>query len=109
MNNHGSNHGQWRQAAATRAGEGASGESGRDATGHQYGRRIEADRSWTVYHVFTGVPAHAEDRSMIGLSRSDATESMLSLNHRHGGSRKAQATPAAGFRPSPCAVEGYGQ
>ena len=109
MKNHGNDHGQWRQAAATRVGEGASAASGRDATGHQYGRRIEADRSWTVYHVFTGVPAFTEDRSMIGLSRSDATESMLSLNHRHGGSRKAQTTPSAGFRPSPCAAEGYGQ
>ncbi len=109
MKNFGNDHGQRRQAAGSRVGEGAGVASGRDAAGHQYGRRIEAERFRTVYHVFTGVPADAEDRSMTGLSRSDATESMLSLNHRHGGSRKAQATPAAGFRPSPCAVEGYGQ
>ncbi|WP_246694130.1 hypothetical protein [Mesorhizobium sp. M2E.F.Ca.ET.209.01.1.1] len=47
---------------------------------HQYGRRVEADRSWTVYHVFTGIPAHVNGASMIGLSRSEATKNMLSLN-----------------------------
>lgn len=47
---------------------------------HQYGRRVEADRSWTVYHVFTGIPAHVNGASLIGLSRSEATKSMLSLN-----------------------------
>ena len=51
----------------------------------QYGRRIEADRSWTVYHVFTGVPAHADGQIMTGLSRSDATDGMLSLNGRNRG------------------------
>jgi hypothetical protein len=25
-----------------------------DAINHQYGRRIEIDRSWTVYHIRTG-------------------------------------------------------
>jgi hypothetical protein len=47
---------------------------------HQYGRRVEADRSWTVYHVFTGIPVHVNGASMIGLSRSEATKNMLSLN-----------------------------
>ena len=27
-------------------------------TGSDYGRRVEGDRSWTVYHVFTGAPAN---------------------------------------------------
>ncbi|WP_081623603.1 hypothetical protein [Hoeflea sp. 108] len=49
----------------------------------QYGRRIEADRSWTIYHVFTGVPASREGLRMIGLSRSVATDGMLSLNRRN--------------------------
>ena len=48
----------------------------------QYGRRIEADRSWTVYHVFTGVPAQFETGAMTGLSRADATSAMLALNLR---------------------------
>lgn len=49
---------------------------------HQYGRRMEVDRSWTVYHVFTGVPADADCGATTGLSRVDATDRMMSLN-RH--------------------------
>lgn len=45
-----------------------------------YGRRVEIDRSWTVYHVFTGVPADAGDGVMTGLSRGDATDRMMCLN-----------------------------
>ncbi|MDG4903520.1 hypothetical protein P9217_25890 [Mesorhizobium sp. WSM4989] len=55
---------------------------------HQYGRRVEADRSWTIYHVFTGIPAHVNGASMIGLSRSEATRSMLSLNFCNSERRK---------------------
>jgi hypothetical protein len=54
--------------------------SGRDFRDRQYGRRVEADRSWTVYHVFSGIPAHVDGAFMIGLTRDDATQSMLSLN-----------------------------
>ena len=46
------------------------GASARAPSDEQYGRRIEADRSWTIYHVFTGVPASREGLEMIGLSRS---------------------------------------
>jgi hypothetical protein len=53
-----------------------------------YGRRIESDRCWTVYHVYTGVPARIEGRFMTGLSQSDATESMLSLNQSNVARRK---------------------
>lgn len=49
---------------------------------HQYGRRVEADRSWTVYHVFTGVPANCGGGAMTGLSRTEATVRMLRLNCR---------------------------
>ena len=47
---------------------------------HQYGRRIEMDKSWTVYHVFTGEPARVDGVTLTGLSRTQATEKMLSLN-----------------------------
>lgn len=72
-------------------------ESGREASGvsetrhsrsaddrrdRQFGRRVEADRSWTVYHVFTGVPADGGSAAMTGLSRADATDMMMSLNRR---------------------------
>ena len=43
--------------------ENEGGAPGRDPMDHQYGRRIEADRSWTVYHVFTGEPARCRERS----------------------------------------------
>ncbi|MFP1633776.1 hypothetical protein ACLB6G_18755 [Zhengella sp. ZM62] len=46
----------------------------------QYGRRIETDRSWTVYHVFSGIPARAGGEILTGLSRSAATAGMLALN-----------------------------
>ncbi|MDX8450191.1 hypothetical protein [Mesorhizobium captivum] len=55
---------------------------------HQYGRRVEPDRSWTVYHVFTGIPAHVDGAFMIGLSRSEATKSMLCLNVRNSERRR---------------------
>ena len=50
------------------------------STGSCYGRRVEGDRSWTVYHQFTGVPAYIGGITMTGLSRSRATDKMLSLN-----------------------------
>jgi hypothetical protein len=68
--------------------ENEGGAPGRDLTEHQYGRRVEADRSWTVYHVFTGVTARVGDNSMTGLSRLQATSSMMSLNHRNAERRK---------------------
>jgi hypothetical protein len=46
----------------------------------QFGRRVELDRSWTVYHVFTGVPARVDGLTLTDLSRSAATDGMLSLN-----------------------------
>lgn len=57
----------------------------------QYGRRIEADRSWTVYHVFTGCPAREGGRLLTGLSRANATERMLTFNRRNA--RQQRTTP----------------
>lgn len=48
----------------------------------QYGRRIEIDGSWTVYHVFTGIPVQRAGIPMAGLSRADATSRMLLNNQR---------------------------
>ena len=47
---------------------------------HQFGRRVELDRSWTVYHVFTGLVANVGFGAMTGLSKVDATDKMMSLN-----------------------------
>ncbi|MCR4265139.1 hypothetical protein [Nitratireductor sp. ZSWI3] len=43
--------------------ENEGGAVGRHALDEQYGRRIETDRSWTVYHVSSGVPARAGGRT----------------------------------------------
>lgn len=71
-----------RIATALSAWENEGGAPGRDFIDHQYGRRIEADRSWTIYHVFTGSPASFDGEIMTGLSRMDATDGMLRLNLR---------------------------
>ena len=68
--------------------ENAGGAQACDFGNHQYGRRVEADHSWTVYYVFTGIPAHVNGASMIGLSRTEATKTMLSLNFCNSGRRK---------------------
>ncbi len=60
----------------------------RDSLDHHYGRRVEMDRSWTVYHVFTGVPARIGGIAMVGLSRKAATDGMLSLNRRNQSRRR---------------------
>lgn len=49
-------------------------------SGHQYGRRIENDRSWTVYHVFTGTPADEGTGPTTGLNIADAADRMAILN-----------------------------
>lgn len=77
-------------AAATSISESDGGVLDDDFMDHQYGRRIEADRSWTVYHVFTGIPADVDGEVMIGLSCQAATDSMLSLNGRNIERRKEQ-------------------
>lgn len=79
---------QSRIAAAIDAWENEGGAPGHDPMHHQYGRRIEADRSWTIYHVFTGIPARFGGDAMTGLSRLDATSGMLRLNLRNADRRK---------------------
>lgn len=69
----------------------ASGAQAPDGIDSHYGRRIENDRSWTVYHVFTGAPARVNGRAMTGLSRTEATESMLSLNRFNVQRRRERA------------------
>lgn len=66
-----------------------------------FGRRIEKDRTWTIYHVYTGIPATSNGRNMTGLSHSDATDGMLFLNDRNTRNRAhrhaAQAKPRGGL------------
>lgn len=72
------------------------GAPAQDSMDHQYGRRIEWDGSWSIYHVFTGIPAEIQGYSMTGLSRFNATEGMLSLNHRNEGRRRERRLVTCG-------------
>lgn len=66
-----------RDAAAIGIWENEGGALRPDAMDHQFGGRIEADCSWTV---FTGAPAHTNDQTMTGLSRSGEMSGMLFVN-----------------------------
>ncbi|MEQ9566442.1 MAG: hypothetical protein RLN85_11640, partial [Pseudomonadales bacterium] len=58
----------------------AASDSDETMKAQQYGRRIEIDGSWTVYHVFTGIPVQRAGIPMAGLSHADATSRMLLNN-----------------------------
>jgi hypothetical protein len=45
----------------------------------QYGRRIECDGSWTIYHVFSGVPAIIRGRHLTSLTRAAASAELATL------------------------------
>jgi len=75
--------------------ENEGGALGCGLVGRMFGRRIEANRSWTVYHVFTGVPAHVAGQPMVGLSREDATDGMTSLNLHDTGRRNERVDLSA--------------
>jgi hypothetical protein len=63
--------------------ENEGGSRAPDARDGQFGRRVETDRSWTIYHVFTGVPASVDGSALTDLSRLGATDGMLSLDLRN--------------------------
>ncbi len=56
---------------------------------HHYGRRIERNGSWTVYHVYTGLAAELGKRATTGLNETTATRMMLSLNAHNVERRRA--------------------
>jgi hypothetical protein len=64
----------------------------------QLGRRIETDRTWTVYHAFTGVPAQAGGEPLTGLSHTMATDIMVVLNRRISAGHQPRPTPATAIR-----------
>jgi hypothetical protein len=93
-----------RHALAIAVWENEGGARQQDSMDHQYGRRVERDGSWSIYHVFTGVPAKIHDHSMIGLSRSLATAGMLSLNRRNEGRRHKRKLATCG--PADSEIDG---
>ena len=83
-----------RRAYAIGVWENEGGAPAPDTPDDQFGRRVEVDRSWTVYHVFTGVPARVDGAAMTDLSWSAATDGMLSLNLRNVEQRKERNAAA---------------
>ncbi len=77
-----------RRALAISVWENEGGARAPDTPDGQFGRRVEMDRSWTIYHVFTGIPARIDGSALTCLSRSAATGGMLSLNLRNVKRRK---------------------
>lgn len=69
------------EGASVERWENEGGSVGSNVGKPEYGRRVETDRSWTVYHVYTGVPGQVDSETLIGLSRGKATEIMLALNN----------------------------
>lgn len=45
-----------------------------------FGRRLEIDGTWTIYHVFTGLPAQYGDWSMEGLTKAVASRALRTVN-----------------------------
>ena len=56
-----------------------------------YGKRIEIDRTWTVYHVFTGIPVASGDGALVGLSNTEASARIASFNIGKEERRKSKA------------------
>ena len=81
-----------RRALAISVWENKGGARAPDTPDGQFGRRVEMDRSWTIYHVFTGIPARVDGSALTDLSRSAATDGMLSLNLRNVKRRKDRNT-----------------
>jgi hypothetical protein len=48
--------------------------------GYQYGKRVETNGKWTVYHVFTGVPAQFGAWEMVELNAKTAERALKILN-----------------------------
>jgi len=94
MSAHGNESELGRRAYAIGVWENEGGAPAPDTPDDQFGRRVEVDRSWTVYHVFTGVPARIDGAAMTDLSRSAATDGMLSLNLGNVERRKERNTAA---------------
>lgn len=47
---------------------------------YRYGRRIERNGTWTIYHVFSGVPAEYAAWKMVGLNVNTADRALRILN-----------------------------
>src|SRR3984885_5460069 len=81
-----------RRALAISVWENEGGSRAPDTPDGQFGRRVEMDRSWTIYHVFTGIPARVDGSALTDLSRSAGAEGRFSLHLRNVKRRKDRNT-----------------
>ena len=88
-----------RQALAIGIWENEGGAPAPTIINHQYGRRIETDRTWTIYHVFSGIPARVDGSRTTGLTRAEATNGLVLLSHRNVRRKKAAALPSSPAHP----------
>jgi hypothetical protein len=93
-----------RRALAISVCENEGGARAPETLDGQFGTDVEMDRPWTIYHVFTGVPARVDGSALTDLSRLAATDGMLSLNLRNAKRRKERNTQprlaSNGLRPA---------
>ncbi|WP_346907112.1 hypothetical protein [uncultured Roseibium sp.] len=60
--------------------DGEGGAPAQDSMHSEYGKRVENDGSWTVYHVFTGGPATIGGDLMQGMNAKNAQDQMTRTN-----------------------------
>ena len=83
--------------------EGAEGEkttgltdasgAGEAVAGYRYGRRVETNGTWTIYHVFSGVPATYGQWKMVDLGVKTAERALKILNDPGSSRPAASETP----------------
>jgi hypothetical protein len=61
-----------------------------DSMHSEYGKRIELDGSWTIYHVFTGGPATIDGDLMQGMNARNALDQMTKNNSDNSSRRAAR-------------------
>jgi hypothetical protein len=71
--------------------ENEGGAPRQDSMHSEYGKRIENDGSWTIYHVFTGGPATIGGDLMQGMNAKNAQDQMTSTNAGNSIRRAARA------------------
>lgn len=49
-------------------------------SGYRFGKRVERNGTWTIYHVFSGVPAEYASWKMVGLNVKTAERALRILN-----------------------------
>jgi hypothetical protein len=93
-----------RRALAVSVWENEGGSRAPDTPDGQFGRGVEVSL-WTIYHVFTGIPARVDGSALTDL-RSAATDGLLWLNLcKRQTPERAQHPPEIGLETSQTACQ----